>query len=300
LSSRLLLHKEGIVTLEELIDGLSTPCQVLRKRSTLNAQISSIANKLPSESGFFKLDGEPYWLVVDGATKILYYIYVLGKPPYHSMPSERFPVYARALREGATAILGITDIAKADKLVVPEAMGFHVGGVLSAITGKQFVPIAKETGTSKRYADDVTGREVDGRVSIRKSTGYAEAEMFVYGLRRGDRVVVIDTIISTGGTAVAIIKELRSRGIEVLDFASYVSKVDYGGDSRIVEETGIEPRSLVNLSIKRVYDLDRTAYAETTVEKSRWWQQGERTYLRFRKAWESLERQTRDFEISSV
>jgi len=260
----------------------------LRKYSTLNESIEALTSKLPSSPGFFRLDGEPYWLELLDGKKVLYYIYVLGKPPYRSMPSERFPSYSRTLRDGASALLGIANTTDADKLVVPEAMGFHVGGILSAMTEKPFIPVAKETGKAKRYVDDVSKREVEGRISIKKATGYAVTEMFVYGLEPGDKVVLIDTIISTGGTAVGIIKGLKEYGIEVLDFASYVTKVDYKGHERIREETGIEAKSLLDLRIKNVYEKEGRAYADTIVEKSKWWQKGEATYMKLKDAWTSF------------
>jgi adenine phosphoribosyltransferase len=205
------------------------------------------------------------------------------------MPSERFPLHAKTLREGASALIGVTDVEEADKIIVPEAMGFHIGGVLSAITGKPFIPIARETGKMRRYVDDVSGRELGERISIYKSTGYEVTEMFVYGLKPGDKVILIDTIISTGGTGIGIIKGLRKEGIKVLDFAAYVMKVDYHGGEKIEKETGIEPKSLINLSIKDVYEKDGRTYAETTVEKSRWWSRGESASKELEEAWRSFE-----------
>ena len=275
--------------LEEIIKGLESPCEVLRKYSTVNENIGSVLDKLPDEPGFFKLDGEPYWLEIEGDRKILYYIYVLGKPPFNSMPSERFPLHAKTLREGASALIGITDIEEADKIIVPEAMGFHIGGVLSAITSKPFIPIARETKKMRRYVDDVSGRELEERISIYKSTGYDITEMFVYGLNPRDKVILIDTIISTGGTGIGIIKGLRKEGIEVLDFATYVMKADYHGGERIEKETGIEPKSLINLSIKDVYEEEGKTYAETEVEKSRWWSKGEAASIELEEAWRSFE-----------
>ncbi|MEM3608596.1 MAG: hypothetical protein QW238_07005 [Candidatus Bathyarchaeia archaeon] len=275
--------------LEEIIRGLESPCEVLRKYSTVNENIGSILDRIPDRPGFFKLDGEPYWLEVEGGRKILYYIYVLGKPPFNSMPSERFPLHAKTLREGASALIGITEIEEADKIIVPEAMGFHIGGVLSAITGKPFIPIARETKKVRRYVDDVSGRELGERISIYKSTGYEVTEMFVYGLNPGDKVILIDTIISTGGTGVGIIKGLRREGIEVLDFAAYVMKVDYRGGEKVRKETGIEPKSLINLSIKDVYERDGKTYAETEVEKSRWWSRGEAASMELEEAWKGFE-----------
>ena len=282
--------------LEELIEGLSTPCQVLRKYSTRNQTIDDVIDKIPNRPGFFRLDGEPYWVSLDGERKLLYYIYVLGKPPYHSMPSERFPTYARTLREGASAILGISRVSEADKLVVPEAMGFHVGGILSAMTGKQFVPIAREVGKSRRYADDVSSQEIK-IIPIGKTTGYGTAEMFACGLERGDRVVLVDTIVSTGGTAVGIINALREHGIDLLDFASYVAKTDYKGEQRIAEQTGLQPKCLLNLSINDVYDQEGVAYADTRLEKSKWWERGENAYKKLKNTWDLLEAQTYNLRL---
>ncbi|MGC8962274.1 MAG: hypothetical protein ACP5K1_07555, partial [Candidatus Bathyarchaeia archaeon] len=74
-----------------------------------------------------------------------------------------------------------------------------------------------------------------------------------------------------------------------LDFATYVMKVDYRGGEKVEKETGIEPKSLINLSIKNVYERNGKTYAETEVEKSKWWSRGEAASTRLEEAWESFE-----------
>jgi len=56
-----------------------------------------------------------------------------------------------------------------------------------------------------------------GEVSLKQTTGYSKTDMFINYIARGDRVVFVDDVISTGGTLVAIVKALRSVGAEIAD-----------------------------------------------------------------------------------
>lgn len=282
--------------LEKLIEGLSTPCEVLRKKAVINLKIDELQDKIPNKPGFFRLGGVPYWLDIVDDKKIINYIYVLGKPPYMSMPSERMPVAPETLRS-LVALTGIYDLSNVDKIVAPEAMGFHVGGVFSILTDIPFVPIARE-GKKKRYVDDISGKELEGRISFLKSTGYETTEMSVYGVEPGETVLLLDTIISTGGTGSSIINGLREHNIEVRGFGAYVAKMDYKGIENIEKETGITPKPLINLWINDVYLEGGKVYADTRIEKSKWWDMGERAVARFNPVWEMLKRTIYEVQLN--
>jgi adenine phosphoribosyltransferase len=104
---------------------------------------------------------------------------------------------------GELARLG--DWSRCDKIVTAESMGFPLAAGLSLRVRKPYVFIRK-----RRYG-------LPGEVSLRQSTGYSKTDMYINSVRRGDRVVFVDDVISTGGTLAAIVKALRSMGAEVVD-----------------------------------------------------------------------------------
>src|SRR5207245_7985466 len=56
-----------------------------------------------------------------------------------------------------------------------------------------------------------------GEVSLKQTTGYSKTDMFINNIHRGDRVVFVDDVLSTGGTLGAIVKAMRTLGAEIAD-----------------------------------------------------------------------------------
>jgi len=71
--------------------------------------------------------------------------------------------------------------------------------------------------------------------------------MYINGLSRGDRVVFVDDIISTGGTLRGILKTLKNMGVEVMDVLIVIDK----GKERknIEEEFGIKIKCLIGVDM---------------------------------------------------
>ncbi len=92
-----------------------------------------------------------------------------------------------------------------DKIVTPEAMGFPLAALLSLRTGKPYVFVRK-----KKYG-------LPGEVLVRQVTGYSRADMYLNYVEKGDRVVIVDDVISTGGTLRALVDALRQVGAHIVD-----------------------------------------------------------------------------------
>jgi len=109
------------------------------------------------------------------------------------------------LDEVLDALARIGDWSRCDKIVTAESMGFPLAAGLSLRVRKPYVFVRK-----RQYG-------LPGEVSLKQTTGYSKTDMFINNIHRGDRVVFVDDVISTGGTLVAIVKALRSVGAEVVD-----------------------------------------------------------------------------------
>lgn len=122
-----------------------------------------------------------------------------------------------------------------DKIVCVEAMGIHIATALSLKTLKPFVVIRKRS-----YG-------LEGEVAVHQMTGYSEGELYINGLKKGDKVILVDDVVSTGGTMIAVLKALKSMGVEIVDVMAVIEK---GKGKYVVEdETGVKVRSLVKLSV---------------------------------------------------
>ena len=104
-----------------------------------------------------------------------------------------------------------------------DARGFLLGVTVAYALNISFVPLRKK------------GKLPFETVSQKYALEYGEAEIEVHtdACNRGDRVVVMDDLIATGGTMEAGIKLLDSLGAEVVEAACIVDLPDLGGSAKL-------------------------------------------------------------------
>jgi adenine phosphoribosyltransferase len=131
-------------------------------------------------------------------------------------------------------ILQITDTDKVDTILTIEAMGIPVANALSLKTGIPLTIVRK-----RPYF-------LEGEVELSQSTGYSKGALYINGLKKGDRVIIVDDVISTGGTLIALVKALKIMGVEILDVISVIGR---GAGYLQLKELGIEPKILVTIDV---------------------------------------------------
>jgi adenine phosphoribosyltransferase len=137
------------------------------------------------------------------------------------------------LREITVKIVRKAQLADVDKIVTPAAMGIHISTALSLATDVPLVVIRK-----REYG-------LEGETPLHQETGYGESQMFVNDVHPGERVVVIDDVLSTGGTLSAVLGALDEIGAEVVDTVAVIKKV--GGVTELDEDQ--EVKTLVNVDV---------------------------------------------------
>jgi len=139
------------------------------------------------------------------------------------------------LEEILSEICGICDF-RCDLIVGAEAMAIPLIVPLSLRTGVPYNVVRK-----RRYG-------LPGEVSVRQVTGYSCSDLYINGIERGQKVVVLDDVISTGGTLKALIKTLKGMGVEIVDVIVVVEKTD---QREVLErELGVRIRSLVKVRVQ--------------------------------------------------
>ena len=115
-----------------------------------------------------------------------------------------------------------------------EARGFILGGALACRLGAAFVPLRKK------------GKLPHATIRVAYSLEYGldELEMHADGVKRGDRVLLVDDLIATGGSATAAVHLLKSLQAEVVGAAFIIDLPELGGMVKL-ESTGIRVLSLV-------------------------------------------------------
>ncbi len=120
-----------------------------------------------------------------------------------------------------------------DVVVALVARGFVLGGAIAYNLGLPFVPIRKQ--------GKLPGRTIVEAYSL--EYGDAVMEMHDDAFAAGVRVLLIDDLLATGGTAVAGVKLIERLGGHIVAASFVVNLPDLGGEKRLVE-MGIEVHTL--------------------------------------------------------
>ena len=138
------------------------------------------------------------------------------------------------LREIVIKIIRKAELDDVDKIVTPAAMGIHISTAVSLMTDIPLVVIRKRS-----YG-------LDGEVALAKQTGYSKGEMYINDVDAGDRVLVIDDVLSTGGTLRAITEALEHIGAEIDDIVAVIKKT---GPNEL-DETDYDVKTLINVTVE--------------------------------------------------
>ena len=113
--------------------------------------------------------------------------------------------------------------ARADKIAGIDARGFILGGAVAYELGLGFVPIRKK------------GKLPWQCESVGYALEYGEAVVEVHtdAIQRGERVVVIDDLLATGGTAAAASQLIRQIGGELIDILFLIELSFLGGRQKL-------------------------------------------------------------------
>ena len=121
-----------------------------------------------------------------------------------------------------------------DKVAGIEARGFILGGAVAHGLKAGFVPIRKR---GKLPHETV-------RVAYSLEYGVDEMEMHRDAIRRGERVLLLDDLIATGGTATAAAHLLKEAGAKMVAACFVIDLPDLGGAKRL-RDAGIEVQALL-------------------------------------------------------
>ena len=141
---------------------------------------------------------------------------------------------ARAFRRAVDELVHPWAGGRIDKVAGMEARGFILGGAVAHQLSAGFVPIRKK------------GKLPHAKVSIAYSLEYGidEMEMHEDAVAKGERVILVDDLIATGGTAEGAIKLLQKIGANVVAACFVIDLPDLGGAQKI-RDLGVPVRTLV-------------------------------------------------------
>lgn len=90
--------------------------------------------------------------------------------------------------------------------------------------------------------------KVPGSILVNHKMEYHEGDLWVNGLLRGDKVLIFDDTLSTGGTALALIEAVEAIGAEVAGMVVITEKLGYGGRDKL-RAAGVDVRAGIGIRI---------------------------------------------------
>lgn len=139
------------------------------------------------------------------------------------------------LAEARDLVIEMVNWDEIDIILGIEAMGIPLASCVSIATG---VPLV--IGRKRHYG-------LAGEILVDQSTGYSNGAIYINDIQPGERVFVVDDVISTGGTLRAVLKAVEKAGATVQDVICVFEKNNIV--SELTEETGWPIRSLVRVTM---------------------------------------------------
>jgi adenine phosphoribosyltransferase len=113
-----------------------------------------------------------------------------------------------------------------DKVVGIESRGFMVGTPLAYRLGVGFVPIRKQG----KLPAETLGHDYE------LEYGSDRVEIHVDAIEKGERILLVDDIIATGGTAIAAAALIKKLGGELVECAVIIDLINLGGRKRLQDK----------------------------------------------------------------
>jgi adenine phosphoribosyltransferase len=141
---------------------------------------------------------------------------------------------ARAFRQAVDELVQPFAGMKIDKVAGIEARGFILGGAVAHQLSTGFVPLRKKGKLPHQT------RTVEYALEY----GSDSMEMHLDAVAAGEKVMLVDDLIATGGTALAAVELLRQAGAQLMAAAFVVDLPELGGAARL-RAAGVPVSTLV-------------------------------------------------------
>ena len=138
------------------------------------------------------------------------------------------------LREICIHIIQTTKL-DVDLILTMEAMGIHIATMLSALTNIPFNIIRKKP------------CYLPHEVTLDQYTGYGKGKMYLNAIQKGQKILIIDAVISTGGTLIAVLDALKKIGAQISDIICVIERGN--GKKMVKKHTGFNVKTFITLQV---------------------------------------------------
>jgi adenine phosphoribosyltransferase len=145
--------------------------------------------------------------------------------------------HPQAFASAVKAIALPFEVSGITKVVGIEARGFIVAAPVAVTLGAGFVPVRKKG--KLPWRTEIASYDLE--------YGSDSLEIHDDAVTSGDRVLVVDDVIATGGTAAATVELVRRLGGEVVGLGFLVELEFLGGRTRLVQRAALEAATITAL-----------------------------------------------------
>jgi adenine phosphoribosyltransferase len=139
------------------------------------------------------------------------------------------------MKEIVHALISFYKPMRIDAVAAVEARGFILGSILAYELGCRFLPVRK---TGKLPYQTIAE-------SYDLEYGSAAIEMHVDAVLPGNRILIHDDLLATGGTAAATARLVKASGGELAGFSFLINLSFLPGEKKLLHDFGLQPDYLV-------------------------------------------------------
>ena len=160
-----------------------------------------------------------------------------GDYPYFIHPlTDGIPqIEPTLLKDAVNEIIKRIDTDSFNKILTIEAMGLPIGVGLSLALNKPLTVVRK-----KSYG-------LEGEIEVYQKTGYSTGKLYINSVKPEDELLVVDDVLSTGGTIIAVVKGIKKIGAKISDIVVVMNK--NRNLEKIERKIGMKIKSIVNIEI---------------------------------------------------
>lgn len=146
------------------------------------------------------------------------------------------PLVLKQVIDAVIKKIGDNDLKKANKIIGEEERGGYIAACISLKANLPFC-LAKQNPC-----------KIPGEVGVKFHMAYNDnMTIYLNGLTTIDKAIVVDDIIDSGGTMIAIISTLQKMNIKIVKAVAVVERVEKRGVHKIKEITGIDVETIVKI-----------------------------------------------------
>jgi cysteine synthase A len=175
----------------------------------------------------------------------------------NELTDQRPALRPEVLAEAVNRLIRLGTFAGATKLLVEEDKGAILAGPVCLATR---LPLA----VARWYLYDLPADERNPVTVAEVSSEYFSGRLYLNGIEPGDRVVIIDDTVSTGGTLVALIEAVRRAGAEVTEALVVTEKPANGGARAVRTRCGVAVRPVLRIGIDPASGLAHVLPSDAT------------------------------------